>query len=410
VHFWELIRQFLHDMRSRKLRTILALFGIAWGTVAVVLLLAIGGAFHAASSKAFHGMGDSIVIVWPSRTTRPFAGMQPGRPIRMKSSDVIEMGQDVAEIDLCSPEMTHWGRTLAFAGHRVKAAVAGVVPEYEIMRNMIPEPGGRFINQLDIEHRRRVIFIGNELREKLFGDGEAVGQTILVDGRPFAVIGTLQKKIQTGNYSGPDSDRAFIPYTIFIATWGNWNINNIVVTPSPSHASEPMKKAIYRYLGQKYRFDPEDEGAIFFWDTVEMDRFTNWFFWGLKALLGLGGALTLGAGGIGVANVMFLIVRERTREIGVRMAVGARDGHIMGQVLLETLLVVGIGGLLGFAFSALVIALIQVAPVPAWLGTPELSLPVSAVTVGILSLVGLVAGLFPARRAARMDPVRALEF
>ena len=410
MYLLELIRQFFHDMRSRKLRTVLALFGIAWGTVAVVLLLAIGGAFHAASSKAFHGIGDSLVIVWPGRTTKPFEGMQPGRDIRMKSSDVITMGQDVSEIDLCSPEMTHWGRTLSFGSHRVKAAVAGVVPEYEIMRNMIPEPGGRFINKLDIEHRRRVIFIGNELKDKLFGDEQGVGQTILVDGRPFVVVGTLKKKIQTSNYSGPDSDRATIPYSTFIAIWGDWNVNNILLQPNPADASEPMQKAVFSYLGRKYRFDPEDEGALFVWDTVEMGRFTDWFFWGLKALLGLGGALTLGAGGIGVANIMFLIVRERTREIGVRMAVGARDGHIMGQILLEALLVVGIGGLIGFTFSALVIFLIQVSPMPDWLGTPELSLPVSLVTIGILSLVGLAAGLFPARRASRMDPVRALEF
>ena len=141
-----------------------------------------------------------------------------------------------------------------------------------------------------------------------------------------------------------------------------------------------------------------------------MESFTDWFFWGLKALFGLGGALTLGAGGIGVANIMFLIVRERTREIGVRMAVGARDGHIMGQVLLEALMIVGIGGLLGFSFSALVIFLIQVAPMPDWLGKPELSMSVNLVTVGILSLVGLTAGIFPARRASQLDPVRALEF
>ena len=141
-----------------------------------------------------------------------------------------------------------------------------------------------------------------------------------------------------------------------------------------------------------------------------MGQFVEWFFWGLKALFGLGGALTLGAGGIGVANIMFLIVRERTREIGVRMAVGARDGHIMGQVMLEALLIVVMGGVGGFAFSALVIWAVNVAPLPDWLGAPELSLPVSLITMGVLAFVGLAAGIFPARRAARMDPVRALEF
>lgn len=410
MYLWELITQFLRDMRQRKLRTMLAMFGIAWGTVAVVLLLAIGGAFHDASSKAMHGMGESIVIIWPSRTTKPFEGLQPGRAVQMKSSDVIEMGHSVSQIGRCSPELTNWDRTLAVGDHRVKASVAGVVPEYELMRNMIPVPGGRFLNGQDMEARRRVIFLGDTLAKKLFPQEEAVGRMVLMDGRPFTVVGVLQKKIQNSSYSGADSDRSFIPYTTFIGLWGDWKVSNILVQPNPPKDSEPMKKAIYTYLGQKYRFDPTDEGALGMWDTVEQDRFTDWFFWGLQAFLGLAGALTLGSGGIGVANVMFLIIRERTREIGIRMAVGAQEWHIMGQVMLEALLIVGLGGVGGFAFSALVIWILQVSPLPDWLGRPELSLLAALPTLGVLSLVGILAGYFPARRAARLDPVRALGF
>lgn len=410
MYLWELLGQFLRDMRARKLRTMLAMFGIAWGTVAVVLLLAIGGAFHAASSRAMHGMGESIVIIWPSRTTKPFEGLQPGRAIHLKASDVIAMGRAVPEIRRASPELINSGRTLSFGNHRVKTEVGGVVPEYELMRNMIPVAGGRFLNGNDMAERRRVVFLGDSLAKKLFPQETAVGGTVLLDGRPFTVVGVLQKKIQSSSYSGPDADRAFIPYTTFIALWGDWNVNNVLVQPNPPRDSEPMKKAIYTYLGQKYRFDPADEGALGMWDTVEQDRFTDWFFWGLQAFLGLAGALTLGAGGIGVANVMFLIIRERTREIGVRMAVGAQEWHIMGQVMLEALLIVGLGGLGGFAFSALVIWILQVAPLPDWLGKPELSLLAALPTLAVLSLVGMLAGYFPARRAARMDPVRALGF
>ena len=410
MYFWELSSQFLREMRTRKLRTTLALFCIAWGTVAVVLLLSIGGGFHRASSKAMHGMGDSIVVVWPGRTTKAFAGMQPGRQLSLKADDVIKMGRALPEIAHASPELIRDELTLRFGKHRTKSSVAGVVPAYEHMRNMIPAEGGRFLHPLDVDERRRTIFIGYKIKEKLFGDEAAVGQTIQVDGRPFLVVGTLAPKLQTSNYAGQDADRAYIPYSTFIATWGNQNVNNILLSPEPADASAAMTKAVYTYLGQQYRFDPDDEGALGIWDTVEMDRFTNFFFWGLQAFLGLGGALTLGAGGIGVANIMFLIVRERTREIGVRMAVGARDAHIMGQVLLEALLIVTIGGLLGFSFSAAVITAIQLAPTPDWLGTPEISPLIGAATLSILALVGLCAGLFPARRAARMNPVRALEF
>ncbi len=410
MYFWELTTQFLREMRTRKLRTTLALFGIAWGTVAVVLLLAIGGGFHRASSKAMHGMGESIVVLWPGRTTKAFAGMQPGRQLYLQADDVIEMAQAIPEIALASPELIRNELTLSFGTHRTKSSVAGVVPAYETMRNMIPVAGGRFLDQLDVKERRRTIFIGDKIKEKLFGTSPAIGQTIHVDGRPFLVVGTLAPKLQTSNYAGQDSDRTFVPYSTFIATWSNQNVDNILLTPEPADASEAMKKAVYSYLGQQHHFDPSDEGALGIWDTVENDRFTNFFFWGLQALLGLGGALTLGAGGIGVANIMFLIVRERTREIGVRMAVGARDAHIMGQVILEALLIVSLGGLLGFSFSAAVVTAIQFAPTPDWLGTPEISPLVGGATLGVLALVGLCAGLFPARRAARMDPVRALEF
>ena len=410
MYAWELIRQFFFDLKTRKLRVFLAVSGIAWGTLSVILLLAIGNAFHRASNRAMHGMGDDIVIMWTTRTTKAFAGMKPGRAIEMKADDVLQMGRDVPEIASLSPELTFGGRTLKVGDHRVQAPVAGVVPEYEIMRNMIPVPGGRFLDPLDVKHRRRVIFLGNEVRDKLFGEEAAVGQTVFVDGRPFIVVGTLAEKIQTSNYSGPDSDRAFIPYTTFIAIWGNWNVSNTLLVPAVEGDAEPMKRAVYGYLGNKHHFDPTDEGALMMWDTVEMDKFMNWFFWGLQALMGLGGALTLGAGGIGVANIMFLIVRERTREIGVRMAVGAKDWHIMGQVLLEAVLIVGLGGAGGFLISAGVIGVLSMIEMPDWIAQPELAPLVGTVTIAILAVVGLAAGLFPARRASRLDPVQALEF
>ena len=410
MFFVQLIRQFLQDMRARKLRTFLAMFGIGWGTVAVVLLLAIGGGFHTASKKAMHGMGDHIMIMWPSRTTKPFEGMQPGRPIRLKCKDVVEMCEALPEIGLYSPEPRRGGRALTFRDHRVKVSVSGVTPGYGEMRNMIPEPGGRVLNDRDIDGRRRVVFIGDKVKTKLFGKDDAIGKTVLLDGRPFVVIGVLKPKIQTSDYGGRDHGKAVIPYSTFTAVYGDVNVGNIVMRPEPPRDSKRTEKAVFAYLSQKYRFDPTDEGALHVWDTVEMDRFTDWFFWGLQALLGLGGALTLCAGGIGVANVMFLIVRERTREIGLRMAMGARDWHILLQVMLEAGLMVALGGLSGFAFSMLVIWGINAAPTPDWLGHPEFSPLVSVVTISVLALVGLTSGIFPARRASRMDPVKALEF
>ena len=406
----ELLRQFLYDLRTRKLRVFLAVSGIGWGALSVILLLAIGDAFHSTSVKAMHGMGQGIVILWTARTSKPWQGMKPGRAIELKADEVLEMARDLPELDIASPELTLGNRTLSVPGHRVKASVAGVVPEYEVPRNMIAMPGGRFLNRLDVEQRRHVIFIGNQLKDKLFGDAEAVGRTLFVDGRPFTVIGHLQEKVQTGNYSGPDEDRAFIPYTSFISVWGDRDVSNTVLVPAPGVSTDALETALNHYMGRRHGFDPTDDGVLQMWNTVEMDMFLNWFFWGLKALMGLGGILTLGAGGIGVANIMFLVVRERTKEIGVRMAVGAQGRHVLAQVLMEALLIVGIGGCLGFIGAAGIIVLINALPLPDWIGDPVLSPTVAIVTVGVLALVGLAAGYAPARRAAHMDPVRALEF
>ena len=180
MYLVQLVRQFFQDMWARKLRTFLAMFGIGWGTVAVVLLLAIGGGFHAASMKAMHGMGDSIVILWPSRTTKPFEGMQPGRSIQMKAKDVIEMAEALPEIGLYTPELRQSQRTMSYGTDRTKVSVSGVMTDYGVMRSMNEMPGGRFLNPHDVEQRRRVVFIGNKVKQKLFGDEEAVGKTVLL--------------------------------------------------------------------------------------------------------------------------------------------------------------------------------------------------------------------------------------
>lgn len=403
------LSQFYRDLRAQRLRTVLTLFGITWGTVAVVLLLAFGVGLYRRSLAAMHGMGERIVILWAQKTTKPYKGMGIGRPIRLRDEDAWLIKREVPEVEAVAPEYSRWNVKLKRGRKATNVRISGVYPAFEELRNLFPQQGGRFINPLDIRHRRRVIFLGDEVKENLFGEEEAVGKTVTLNGIPFTVIGVLRKKVQTSSYYGKDSRAGFIPASTFRSTFGHRYINNLIFRPKPGLSKEAIDK-VYRVLGTRHRFDPEDRDALMVWDTTGIDKFLFYFFFGLNLLLGIGGACTLAVGGIGVANIMYVVIRERTGEIGIKMAVGAKPRHILSQFMLETMLVVATGGALGFGISWAAVEAASLLPdkVKDAVGTPVISPPVALATVLVLGAVGFLAGYFPAKRAASMDPVQAL--
>jgi putative ABC transport system permease protein len=286
---------------------------------------------------------------------------------------------------------------------------SGVVPEFGAMRNMIPQLGGRFIDAVDYNEQRRTAFVGDKLAKDLFGAASAVGKMINVNQSPFLVVGVLQEKDQDSNYSGPDDQKMFIPSTTFRALSGNKYVDNFVFQAANADETKQVVKRVSAALGKRLRFNADDKEALGMWDTTEQFKFFDVFMLAFNAFLGIIGVLTLVVGGIGVSNIMNVVVEERTREIGIKMALGAKQRYILGQFLIETMLVTFLGGAIGFAIALSVCAVFPKLGLSQYVGDPVVSPLVAILTSLALGIVGLIAGYFPARDAARLDPVVAMK-
>ena len=318
------IEEFVRDLRAQKLRTFLTIFGIVWGTVAIIVLLAFGTGFKKQMSINMHGIGESIAIVFPGSTTRPFEGFGVGRSILLTEDDAHLLALQVRGIDKISPEYSGHEQQVRVGENRINTLVAGVYPVYGEMRNIVPEQGGRFIDDLDLKDRRRVALIGDETKRLMFGDGDAIGRIIYVDEVPITVVGVMQKKTQNASYNRRDADRVFLPASTFSSLYGVTNLSNIIYTPKDPTRSEETIEEVRRVLGKRYKFDPADKDAVGIWDTAEFDKFMFYFFLAFNIFMGLIGSFTLAVGGIGVANIMYIVVQERTKEIGVKRLVQHR--------------------------------------------------------------------------------------
>jgi putative ABC transport system permease protein len=405
--FRTIFSEFIVDLRAQKLRAFLTMFGIIWGTVAIVVLVAFGVGFKKQTAANMHGIGEGIAIVFPGKTTKPWAGYGIGRPISYIEEDTKLIASQVPNVFAISPEFNK--RTTARVGANIlNPTISGVNIVYSDMRNIIPEAGGRFINILDLQDRRRVAVIGDKVKEFLFGDQNAIGKTVFIGQVPFMVIGVMQKKTQPSSYNSRDQDRIFIPISTFASVYGAIHLSNIIYQIKDPRLGEQTEKEVRTVLSKRYKFDPTDEDAVWIWDTTDFDRLSFYMFLGINIFLGLIGSFTLGVAGLGVANIMFIVVQERIKEIGVKRAVGATKKNILFQFFTETFFIVFTGSAIGFLISYGIIALLSMMPIKEYVGTPELSFEVVGITIFVLITVGLLSGLMPARRASNIDVVECL--
>jgi putative ABC transport system permease protein len=407
-YFVNLVRQILHEMWQRKLRSFLALFCILWGTFTIVMLLALGDGFHEVSKRDIMNLADGAYTFFATVTSKAYHGLPRGRPLNIKTKDIMAMARYVPQVAAVSPMLS--SRTsFSFGGKQTQKRILGIDAGMFDIRKL-ELVSGRFIKRIDVNSNSRVVVLGNKLKNTLFGasynDNDVIGQRILINHVPFIVVGVLASPIQSAHSWYNNS--ALIPYPSYIAIWGDVNVNMFSVVLRAGALFEQGKENIHSYLAYKYNFDRNDTIALKSFSSAEMLRFLQWFFIGIKIFLGICGALTLGVGSLGVANVMFLIVTERTREIGLRKAVGATDWQVLLQILCESLVITVVGGVSGFILAALVVLILNYVPLPEWLGQPVISGLNAFVVTLVLVLMGMLAGYFPARRAAMMDPVDAL--
>ncbi len=409
------ILEYYHELKKEKLRMVLTMLGVCWGMANIILMLSVGEGLYRELQRGLLSMGKDIVVVWPGQTSKAYAGFPVGRRIRFTTEDLNRIAGQVPLIEEISPEFIRWSETIKDNGHNMDTRITGVLPCWGEMRSMVPEAGGRFINEMDLKRKRRVIFIGNAVRDKFFGSGvNPVGRQIKVSDIPFTVIGVMKKKMQTNSYSGMDENRCSIPASTYSTMFNQKYPNNAVFRPVDRKRSEQAQDAFRKFLASRYKCDPGDDSIANFWDTIKSVETQGKILRGIQIFMGIIGGLTLIIAGIGVANIMYVTVKERTREIGIKMAVGARPVYIISQFVLEALLTVGIGGALGIALGKGMIAIVWALPIENevmnFIGRPVYSPLLALISSTILTFIGLLTGVFPARKASMVDPVEALRY
>ncbi len=411
----EIFKRVLENLVSYRKRSGMTILGIMWGIASFILLMAYGDGFQKAMMLGLSYFGDNVVVVWNGQTSMQAGGSRSGKIVRTEPDDVEVIRQRCTLVKRVSPEVyremqLRWGDRMTSAGIRA------VNDEYGPIRGMFMGEG-RFISSEDVAAMRRVIVLGYDLKKKLFSQAPALDQDVSLEGVRFTVIGVLQKKIAISNYFTQDDFCALIPVNV-MGTLQDIRYNSVLCFQPASGAMEDAAvRQVRQVLSEIHRFNPADEKALLFQKFSMVFDIINGLSMATKGLLNVIGLFTLAVAGVGIMNIMLFCVQERTHEIGILKALGARRRHIRMQFLGESLALSIVGGLLGYLFAVLLAGWIGAIPFLSELfedksGQGDIQLLVNArvfaVSFVTFVVIGLLSGTWPAIKASRLDPVESL--
>jgi putative ABC transport system permease protein len=414
VAFGDLVRDTLRTLAQHKLRTFLTMFGIAWGIVSITLMVAAGEGLRVGQAKVAENFGRDVMIVFAGRTSLQAGGMRAGRRIQWTATDHLAVQEQAPACGYVMPELGQ-NVPVRSAYNSGTLTVTGSMPDFAYLRS-IPVAEGRYPDWDDEREARRVAFLGSDAKKQLFATRSAIGESIRIADFPYTVVGVMVHKEQDSSYDGQDISKVFVPFSTVLRDMPNkppWrpdSVDRLLVAPRSVAEHDACKGELRRALGRLHDFDPRDEEAAHIWDTVEEAKAFRTMTDGMKYFLGAVGIATLFIGGIGVMNVMLVAVRERTREIGVRKALGATRRSILRQFFLETMIVVFLSGAIGLSVAYGLCALVDLIPMPPFFAGLLPTWSSAFLAFLLLGSVALGAAMYPARRAASVDPIEALRF
>lgn len=411
----DLIGDVLRTLWAHKLRTFLTMFGIAWGIVSIVLMVGAGEGLRVGQAKVAETLGKDVMMVFHGRTSTQVGGTRAGRAVHWEDQDIPVVQAESPDCQYAIPELEQ--ETVQIHSNYNNAAflVTGSYPPFGEIRSLnVAE--GRFYNWDDQREGRRVAFLGTDAAKQLFPGRNPVGENLYLNDFPYSVIGVMAKKKQDSSYDGWDVNKIFVPFGAMRRDFPDkppgtsTTFDLMIVTPKSVEQHEACKREIRVALGRMHNFDPNDKEACPIWDTVKEAQAFRTMTDGMKYFLGAVGIVTLLLGGLGVMNVMMVAVRERTREIGVRKAIGAPAHTILQQFFYEALVIAFVSGGVGLGVAYGICYTVNLLPMPDFFAGLLPTWTSGVVACGLLGSVAVIAALFPARKAASVDPIEALRF